>query len=564
MAHALTQDHHPSPTARLWGFVRTEKDDMWIAIIYSVVIGLLSLVVPLATQMLVNTVAFGALMQPVVILTLVVLAGLSFAGALQVLRAWVVEIIQRRFFVRIGCDLVQRLLRVSAESFDRHHGPELVNRFFEVITVQKGSALLLIDGLSLFMQTMLGMMLLAIYHPYLLVFDVVLLVAILLILFAGGRGAISTSIAESKAKYDVVAWLEELARHMITFHSGHGSAYAVRRADHLFATYVGYRAQHFRILIRQKIGFLALQAVASAVLLGVGGWLVIERQLTLGQLIAAELVVTAILSSLAKYSKYLETYYDLVAATDKLGHLEDIVVERNGRDPIAARGKGVAYRLKSVSYGYPGRPNVLRELDWTIEPGVNIGLTGDSGKGKSTLLDMLYGLRTPTSGVVEIDDHDIRQMDLARVRSRIALVRSTEIFHGTIEDNLRLGNIDATTLEIRKALAGVGLLDEIAAMPDGLQTELATGGKPLSSGQAIRLLIARAILASPRLIILDECLDQIDDAVERDLLLDVLFDSAAPWSVLAATEDNQVLRRCDQVFELDNGKVFSRSLTSWK
>jgi putative ABC transport system ATP-binding protein len=143
-------------------------------------------------------------------------------------------------------------------------------------------------------------------------------------------------------------------------------------------------------------------------------------------------------------------------------------------------------------------------------------------------------------------------------------VRSTEIFHGTIEDNLRLGNMDATTAEIRRALAGVGLLDEISTLPDGPQTELATGGKPLSSGQAIRLLLARAILSSPRLIIIDEALDQIDDAVERDLLLDVLFDAAAPWSVLVATEDNVVLKRCDQVFELDHGQVYARSLTSWK
>jgi putative ABC transport system ATP-binding protein len=562
MGHAHA--HHPSPTTRLWGFVRNEKRDLWVAIIYSVFIGLLSLVVPLATQMLVNTVAFGSLMQPVVVLTLVVLAGLGFAGALQVMRAWVVEIIQRRFFVRIGSDLVHRLLRVNAESFDRHHGPELVNRFFEVVTVQKGGALLLIDGLSLFMQTMLGMLLLAIYHPYLLVFDIVLLVVILMILFFGGRGAVSTSISESQAKYEVVAWLEELARHLITFHSGHGSAYAIRRADQLFSRYVRYRIEHFRILIRQKMGFLGLQAVASAGLLGVGGWLVIERQLTLGQLIAAELVVTAILSSLAKYSKYLETYYDLVAATDKLGYLEDIVVERTGSDLIATRGKGVTYRLKNVTYGYLGRPGVLNDLDWNIEPGVNIGLTGDSGKGKSTLLDLLYGLRIPASGVVEIDDHDLRQMDLLSVRSRIALVRSTEIFHGTIEDNLRLGNMDATTVEIRRALAGVGLLDEISTLPDGPQTELATGGKPLSSGQAIRLLLARAILSSPRLIIIDEALDQIDDAVERDLLLDVLFDAAAPWSVLVATEDSVVLKRCDQVFELDHGQIYARSLTSWK
>lgn len=561
----MADDSAPrTPASRVWDIVRLEKRDLWIAVIYSALIGLLSLIVPVATQLLVNTVAFGALLQPVVVLTLVVFAALGFAGALTALRAWVVEIIQRRFFVQVGSGLVGRLLRVNAESFDRHYGPELVNRFFEVVTVQKSGALLLIDGLSLFMQTVLGMLLLAVYHPWLLAFDLVLIVVILFVLFVGGRGAVPTAIGESKAKYAVVAWLEELAQHLVAFRSPSGSEYAVRRADALFAKYVDYRRQHFRILVRQKIGFLTLQALASAALLGVGGWLVIERQLTLGQLVAAELVVTAIVSGLAKYAKYLETYYDLVAAMDKLGHLEDIELEKHGRETLNSAGRGVAYSLKEVSYGYPGRAPVFSGLSWDIPAGQHIGLTGGSGHGKTTLLELLFGLRTPDSGVIEIDGLDHRDVDLRSLRSRVALVRANEIFHGTVEDNLKLGSADANTSEIRKALAAMGILDDVAALPHGLQSELATGGRPLSAGQAVRLVLARAILARPRLLLLDECLDQIDDAIERDLLLDVLFDPAAPWTVLAATEDDSVLRRCDRVHAVEHGQVYERNVAAWK
>ena len=311
-------------------------------------------------------------------------------------RVYVIEIIQRRIFARVAGDVSYRLLRVRTEAFDHHHGPELVNRFFDVVTVQKGGALLLMDGLSLLMQTILGMVLLALYHPLLLAFDAFLIVSIALIISILGRGAVESSIKESKAKYATAAWLEEMAALVRTFKSGGAARFAMERADRLARDYLAYRGTHFRIFMRQVVGSLALQAIASAGLLGVGGFLVINRQLTLGQLVAAELIVTAVVSGSSTLGKNFETFYDLLAAIAKLGHLIDLPLERLGGETLPISEQPATVQFRGVTFRMGGDV-VLSNVDWELPAGSRIGLTGPTGGGKTSLADLLLacGSRTP-------------------------------------------------------------------------------------------------------------------------------------------------------------------------
>ena len=256
---------------------------------------------------------------------------LTFAAALRGLLSYVVEILQRRLFVRLVADLAYRLPRVRGTAFDGMHAPELVNRFFEIVTVQKAASSLLLDAVSIILQTFVGMAVLAFYHPFLLGFDLVLLMLIAFITFGLGRGAVKTAVNESIAKYAVGAWLEELVRHPTAFklHSGH--QFALDRSDRLTVDYLDARKKHYRIVLRQLLFALGLQATVATALLGLGGWLVIQGQLTLGQLVAAELIVTVIVGSFAKMGKHLESFYDLLASMDKLGHLFDLPTERHDK-----------------------------------------------------------------------------------------------------------------------------------------------------------------------------------------------------------------------------------------
>ncbi len=315
-----TADHeHPSPLGRLFGLIRPERSDIGAVIVFSIVVGILALASPIAVEALVNTVAFGRYLQPVIILALMLLTFLGFAAAIRALNTYVVEIIQRRLFVRVVEDLAYRLPRVEQAALDGQYGPELTNRFFDVVTVQKVTAALLLDGIAIVLQTVIGMAVLAFYHPFLLGFDFALLVSIAFAIFVLGRGAVKTAVKESKVKYAVAAWMEELTRNPTAFKMHGGMNLALERADKLAVDYLDARKKHFRIVLRQIVFALVLQAVAATALLGLGGWLVIMGELTLGQLVAAELIVMMIVGSFAKLGKHMESFYDLLASVDKLG-----------------------------------------------------------------------------------------------------------------------------------------------------------------------------------------------------------------------------------------------------
>ncbi len=548
--------HGVHPLRRLLSWMQAERRDLGVAFIYSLAVGALSLVVPISTQALVNTIAFGTLMQPLVVLVAIVLMALTLSGLLYVMRFYVVEVLQRRVFVRIATDVVYRLLRVRMDGFDKGYGPELVNRFFEVVTVQKAGATLIVDGLTLLIETSVGLAVMAAYDPILLGFDFVLVVAVVVILVPLSSGALKTAVKESKAKYAMAAWLEELARHPTTFKSAGGQAYAVHRANALATSYLKYRSQHFVVLLRQNVGAVGLQAFGTAALLGAGGYLVIQQRLTMGQLVAAELIVAVVLAGIAKLGKQLENFYDLLAAVDKLGYFTELPLEKIGTESLPFIPTGAQVELKQVCFTHEGRPSaILDGVNWLIPAGARVGLIANSGAGKSTMLDVIYSLRPPQSGIIEFDGRDARDLKLEDLRGQVALVRHPEVFQGTVVDNVRLGNATLTLEDVRHALRLAGLLDDVQALPAGLQTELITNGLPLSHGQLIRLMLARAVASRPRLLILDEILDPIDDLVECSRLINRLFDPQNPWTLIVASQRTAVLDRCDQRFVLRDGAL---------
>ncbi len=547
--------HSIHPILRLRQWLHLESEDAWVVVIYTAATGLISLVVPIAVQAVVNTIAFGTLLQPLAVLTVMVFIALLAVAWLNGYRHYVVEMIQRRIFVRLAGDVADKLVRVEPKAFDRYHGPELVNRFLEVVTVQKAGAALLLDGLTVAVQTLIGMILLAVYHPFLLAFDALLAISLFVVLVPMGSGAIPTSVQESKAKYNLLAWLEELARHQIAVKSRAGLALAMERTDDLVRDYLKYRTLHFRILIRQIIGSYALQAFASATLLGIGGWLVIDRQMTLGQLVAAELVVALVTSSITKFGKHLEMFYDLMASLDKLGYLTDLPKEREDGEPLPRHSRPASIRVVSATITAGDSVPLLQDATLEAEAGARIGLLGSTGSGKSTLLDVLYALRLPPRGRVEIDGRDYRELRLDDLRDQIALVREPQIFEGTVLDNMRLGREVLSTERAREALEEVGLLGHVLKMKDGIHSRLATGGAPLSAGQAIQLELARALAHEPRVLVLDECLDWLEDLPERSRLLDLVFGPRDRWTVIVASHNAEILKRCDRVYEIQDAKL---------
>lgn len=538
-------------TSRLLGkLLRAESKEVGVILTYGLGVSLLSLAVPIGIQTLVNTVAFGSVSQPMVFLVLAVFAGLAVAALFRALQVLLIEKLQNRFFAYIALELAARLPKVRIDRLSGARFPELVNRFFDVLTVQKSTGTLLLEGFALILQAILGLVLLALYHPILMAFDFVLIAGTVAIIFGLGRGAVNSCIEESVQKYRVAAWLEEMAAKSTSFRTTESRVMALKRTDELVVGYLKARRSHFRILLRQVIGSLGLQATASAMLLGLGALLVIRHQLTLGQLVAAEIVVTNVLNSLAKFQKHLEAFYDLATALDKIEGLMELPLESDSSLSQDKKTGPAKLVLRGVEYAYDHSRFSLKSLTREFSAGTKVALQGVNGSGKSTLVDLLFGMKRPSAGTLLLDDIDYREVGGEELRKHVALVRGVEIISGSVLENVAFGRTELSLSQVKDALESVGLREEILRLPDGANTVLGENGAPLSIAHAHRLMLARAIIGRPRLLLIDESLDTLDNHSVAPIL-EMLFSESAPWTLVLCTQDPEIAKRCDEILALD-------------
>ena len=540
---------------RVLRMLHGESHDIAVIFIYALAVGLCSLAIPVGVQSVVNSVAFGVVLQPLVVVTCLVGGVLLFSGVLRILQLVVVEVLQRRLVVRISLALAERIPHVEFEQFRSKYGPEYVLRFLESFSAQKNVSSLLLDGIALFFQVAVGLVLVSFYHPFFLVFSIVLTLFLVLLVAPLGVGAVRTSIKASDAKYEVATWLQDLARVPILFKSNRGDAFALERADQLVGSYLEWRAKHFRVLLRQIVGSVTIQVLASTLLLGLGGWLVIRQQLTLGQLVAAELIIGVILSGVSKLGRYLDKFYELCASVAKLDALFDVPYEKESGSFFSPGGEPASLVITNLVVRHDNHIEpILNGVSLSIAPGEKVAICGQNGAGKSTLVDCVYRIASPTSGRIEIDGHDVREVHPLELRSEIALVGGIDLFHGTIEENLTLSSGGISSTRVREALNMVGVLEDIYALPDGLQTFLQGQAEPLSRGQAARLMIARAVLMEPRLIIIDGILDGIDESTVAGLLRE-LTGPKARWSLLVLTHERSVAHHFATSYQLHEGRL---------
>lgn len=548
---------HPTPTARLIRLLRLERADLTVLTIYSLVVILLTLAIPLAMQSLVNTVAAGLFEQPVLVLSLLVLGGLSLAGVLQVMQMGVVESIQLRVFANTALNLSDRLVRVRMDALRGEYAPELVNRFFDVLTIQKTLSKILLDAFTASLQAFIGLLVLGFYSSTLLAVDLLIFATFVTGILVLGHGGLRTSLQESKEKYRVAEWLEDVARCHVSLKLHGSRSFLRQRADEAIIRYIQARRSHFKVTIRQLGGYFLFAAVANAGGLAAGGWQVLNGSMTLGQLVAAQIIINLILASMDKIVRKTDEFFDLLTGLDKVGHVTDLEVEREGGRPLPERphNSGASVVCRNVQFAYHPSTPVLTGLDLTLRPGERVSLVGASGAGKSTLAALLCGLEEPSFGSIEIDGVDVREVDLDSLRHAVAFAGyDRELFDGTLEENIRVGREHVSPEDVRWAIELAELTDEVALMPGGLRSPVVSGGLNLSRGQVQRLLIARAIADHPRLLILDEAFTGIDERIATKIL-DRVFDTANGWTIIDISHEPEVVLRTAVVHVLADGAI---------
>ncbi|KTD56280.1 toxin secretion ABC transporter ATP-binding protein [Legionella sainthelensi] len=477
----------------------------------SLVASLLTLSVPIAAQTLINLIAFGKLMQPVVTLSLIVFILMAALGALNVWQTVVLEVIQQKLMVKISLNLTNHFTRLSLDSFSTHHGPELVNRFFEVVTIKKSLASLLLYGVNLGLQLIFGLLLLLIYHPLFIIFDAFIILSILLIIFIPYRKGLESAKKECAQKHQVGAWLEELLINRFLFRFSNYNHYAILQSDKHLVSFLNARNTHFKQLIKHQIGFYLLSAFSGSILLGLGGYLVIKNQLSLGQLVAAEIVLGALIYAFKRFGVLLENYYDLVSSESKIDAVLNLPLEeiKNELDTLFLPMKTIEIRL-------------FDEIKVSAALEKPLVVYSQNAEFCKSFAESLLGFGKKCNMDLLVNQSICNEEHRTALRQYSLLLRKPEWFAGSIYDNLVLNHKNASTKIIIEQFNQFGLAEKIMHQPNGLKTIIYDWQNEFTEFELIALMIIRAVLLQPQLLIIDRTFDGLERE-KIDLLMERLL-----------------------------------------
>lgn len=555
---ATGEDQNLSPLRRLIRLLNTERKEILYIFFYALLVGLVSLALPLGIQTTVELISGGVLFSSVYLMIGLVILGVLVGGALQIVQISMVDFLQRRVFTKAALEFAYRIPRLRLESLSEKYTPELINRFFDVMTVQKGLPKLLIDLAAAVIQILFGLLLISLYHPFFILFGLLLLSVLAGIFFVTGPRGLQSSINESKYKYRVAHWLEELGRAIQSFKLGGSTDLPLRKTDYNVNGYLKYRTIHFNTLLTQFSFIVLFKAAVIGGLLIIGTLLVVNREITLGQLVASEIVIILIVNSVEKIIMYMDVVYDLLTAVDKIAHVTDLPIERfGGLDVHPRHEKGFALEVRNLSYTFPNGGIGLRDINISIAPGERICISGPGGSGKTVLTSILSGLYSNYQGSVTLDGYSLRDLDLTHLREKIAKNISVEdLFDGTILENLTVGNPHTSAERVLMALQKVGLADTIHSLPEGLSTHLLSGGKGLPDTVIQKLILSRCIAKQSRLMVLNDFFIGLPRS-EKLSLIQTIIDPSNPWTLIAVSNDPMIMSACDRVIVLDQGRLLS-------
>ncbi len=542
-----------TPWRRFLGLVKLERKDIFQISYYAIFEGLVSLSLPLGIQAIINLIQGAQVSASWVVLVVLVTMGVIFSGVLKLMQLRIIETIQQRIFTRASFELSYRFPKIKMKELRNYYLPELANRFFDTLTIQKGLSKILIDVPSAFLQIMFALLLLSFYHPFFIIFGLLLLILIYILFKLTAQRGIETSLDESKNKYKVVHWLQEVARSVVSFKLSGKTSLALEKNDALVNKYLNSRESHFKILVIQFILMINFKVLVTAGLLLIGGFLVLNQKMNIGQFVAAEIIVLLVISSVEKLILGLESFYDVLTSIEKLGQVVDKPIESQNGEIVDG---DLTIELQNASYQVANKTTpILNDLSFTINKQDRVLVQGESGSGKSSLLQLIAGVIEPTSGYLYVNNLSIQGLHINNYRSLLGLSLSEETpFEGTIRENITFGNTNITDKEIHEVLDVVGLTEFVKQQPKGLNTIIKPEGKQVAFTIAKKIILARAITIKPKLLILEDPLDQCQ-IEETKGIINFLASPERPWSLIVVSSNACWKDKCNKHIILEKGQI---------
>ncbi len=556
MATIATQNIFSNPVRRIMQVIKLEKNEISSVYFYAILNGLIQLSLPLGIQAIISFVLGGTISTSLVIMIALVVLGVFINGLLNVNQMRLIEKVQQKIFVRYSFEFAERIPRINLQSVDSYYMPELVNRFFDTVTLQKGISKLMLDIPAASIQIIFGLLLLSFYHPVFIFFGLILvLITYLILRFTSAKG-MESSLRESDYKYGVAAWLEEMARVIKSFKFSRNNSLNIQRTDKLVIGYLTHRTIHFKILQWQYWSLISFKVVITAAMLIVGSILLVNQQLNIGQFIAAEIIIITVINSIEKIIVNLDTVYDVLTSVEKLGKIADKPLEDDGTIDLPVENAGLAVEMNNVHFNYDDETlPVLNNINFTINSNEKVCIMGATGSGKSTLLRLMSGAYNNFHGNIFINGIQLSNYRLDSLRMQTGILLSQQdIFQGTLLENITMGNNNISPQHVIRLAEKVGLKVFFAELNDGLNTNIDPAGKRLSRNIVQKILLLRALVNHPRLILLEEPFDGISEAA-RTSVINYLLNETGQQTILISCNDENFAAKCDKVIYLEKGKV---------
>lgn len=540
---------------RFLGLLRLEKSNVYFIYFYSILSGLLYLSLPLGIQAIISLMTAQQLSASLILLIALVVTGVFLNGFMYILQMRVTERIQVRVFTLMSLAYADRLPKLQEEAINDYHLPEMVNRFFDTSAIQKGISKILLEIPVATIQILFGLILLSLYSPIFIIFGFILITLLYIVIKLTAPSGMSSSFRESDFKYKVGFWIEEIARNLRTFKLRGKTDLALTKTNEYLDGYLEARNKHFRVLQVQFWAFTIFKTAVTAILLITGCWLFFENKINIGQFIATEIVIIMTLSSVEKIITSIDGIYDLLTSLEKASKILDKPIEKINTES-ALHIDTIDIDINKLSFRYAEETRfVLNDISLNTKQGEKIAVVGTKGSGKSTLLHLLTGTFLNYDGAITINNLPLFSYDLHKLRSKIGIYFSeSEIFEGTLEENLIVGLADCDVNDIIHLAEQIGLKEFITKNRDGIYQVLSTHGKKLSESTKAKILLARAILKKPKLLLLDDFTYLLTKR-DNNTIIDFLFNSNQQYSIFIKTSDEEIMKRCDRILLMHEGKI---------
>ncbi|GLU43524.1 peptidase domain-containing ABC transporter [Allomuricauda sp. NBRC 101325] len=543
---------------RLMDLLSLDKKDIFQIFYYAIFAGLVNLSLPLGIQAIINLIQGARVSTSWIVLVILVTTGVAFVGVLQLMQIRIIENLQQKIFTRSSFEFAYRFPKIKMSELKNFYPPELANRFFDTLTIQKSLSKILIDFPAAFLQIVFGLLLLSFYHPFFIIYGLLLILLIYIVFKFTAQRGLDTSLEESKVKYKVAHWIQEIARSIVSFKLSGKTSHGINKNDALVSEYLDAREGHFRVLVIQFIQMIGFKVLVTAGLLLIGGLLVLDQEMNIGQFVAAEIIILLVINSVEKMILGLETFYDLLTSLEKLGQVVDKELEPQGGETPFYSDKGLVVELQNVVYKVPGRDKkILNDVSLTIRPESKILITGKNGSGRATLLRLMAGIINPDSGNIFVNEVSLTGIKLSEYRSLLGHCLIEEYpFEGTIFDNVTFGRKEIPVEDVYWALDKVGLTQFVKEQPLGLKSILYPEGKKIPDFIAKKIVLARSIVNRPKLMILKEPLEHFDED-EHAGLMEFLMDPANGWSLVVVSENPIWKSHFKEVYRMENGQLIN-------